>query len=464
MAGGARQQADDAMTARGARPTRVFGVPLGLLFVMTAVFFRLSRYTRHSLINFGKTADVLIDIEAYKLMMLLPLAFLVLAALQWPRRTRVRLDPPFKLLIALFVFSTASLLWAYNPAYSLPWLLRLAIPFTVYFLVINYTVTRRHLRWWSYLFVLMGFADVIIAAVELPFLFRLWGSIRASDPEILGYIGIYARWAVVAFAFSLHLAAFGESRRERSAGIVGAIVSVITVYFTYRRAALLAVALVVLIYMVLIGRRRRDFVALAVVVALLAGGALLVDPRYAQRIASIGQASDLSSVEGGSLQRVLQFLMGVRIFKEHWLLGIGTGNMLIYTKDTYGTGKWLPHNIYLEFGGELGIFGLGLFLAFVAVALQRGWRAFRIRLAAGDLNGASLAVAVIAALSAMLLYGFFQPIRHDFYIYVLAALASVAYDVAANRDGRDAGPPPEGEGAGVAPGSSPVVARKEPPR
>ncbi len=403
-------------------------LPLGLLFVMAAVFSRLSRYTRQSLIGFGESADVVIDIEIYKLMMLLPLAFVVLAALQWPRRTRVRIDLPLKLLIGLFVFAAASLLWAYNPNYGLPWLFRMAIPISVYFLVINYTVKRDHLRWWGYLFVVMGFADVVIAAVELPFLFRLWGGLKAADPEIRGYIGIYARWAVIAFAFSLHHLAFGANRRENLFGLAGAICSLVTVYFTFRRAALLAIGLVVAVYMALIGHRRREYLTFAIVAVLVAGAILAIDPRYAERMMSMAEAGDLGAVEGGDVRRVLQFLMGVKIFREHWLVGIGTGNLMIYTKEVFGTGKWLPHNIILEFGSELGIIGLGIFLAFVGVALVRAWRAYRTYLKGGDVGRASLAAAIMAALLAIMLYAQFQPIRHDFYIYVLGALASVAYE------------------------------------
>lgn len=410
------------------RPTRARGVriPLGLLFVMTAVLFRLSRYTRRSLLDFGKSSDVLIDVEAYKLMMLVPLAFLVLAALQWPRRTTIRVDPPLKLLVALFVFAGASLLWAHNPTYGVPWLLRLAIPVSIYFLIVNYTTTDEHLRWWGYLFVFMGFVDALITAVELPFLFRLWGGLRAADPEIRGYINIYAHWAIVTFAFSLHFLAFGATRRETTFGLLGALASLVAVYFTFRRAPVLAVVLFSLVYMAMIGRRRRQFVAFVLIAAVLAGGVLIADPRYAQRVATIGQASDLGHLQT-DVQRVVQFFIGAKILRDHWLLGIGIGNLMQYIKDIYGI-KWLPHNIYLEFGDELGIGGLAIFLAFVGTALSRGWRSYRAHLARGDLRRASLSAAAAAALLALLLAGFFQPIRFDFFIYVVAAMNSLAWE------------------------------------
>ncbi len=412
--------------AQGPTPMRDVRIPLGLLFVMTAVLFRLSRYTRHPLVDFGETSNVLIDIEAYKLMMLVPLAALLLAALQFPRRTKIRVDPPLKLLLALFVFAATSLLWAHDAVYGLPWLLRLTIPISIYFLIINFTTKDDHLRWWGYLFVLMGLADALITAIELPFLFRLWGGMRAADPEIRGFINIYAHWAIVAFAFSVHFLAFGATRRETAYGLLGALASLVAIYFTFRRAPVLAVALFSLLYIAMIGRRRRPFVAFVLIAAILAGGVLVADPRYAQRVATIGQAADLTNLQT-DVQRVVQFFIGVRILRDHWLLGIGMGNLMQYIKDMYGI-RWLPHNIYLEFGDELGVGGLALFLGFVGVSLARGWRSYRTHLARDDLRRASLAATAVAALLGVLAAGFFQPMRFDFFIYVVAAMNSLAWE------------------------------------
>jgi len=181
-----------------------------------------------------------------------------------------------------------------------------------------------------------------------------------------------------------------------------------------------------LVYMAMIGRRRRAFVAFVVIAAILAGGVLVADPRYAQRVATVGQAADLTDLQT-DVQRVVQFFIGVKILRDHWLLGIGIGNLMQYIKDMYGI-RWLPHNIYLEFGDELGIGGLALFLGFVGVSLARGWRSYRTHLARGDMQRASFAATAVAALVGLLAAGFFQPMRFDFFIYVVAAMSSLAWE------------------------------------
>ncbi len=397
----------------------------GLIFVLLAIFSRMPRVLRRPIIDFGETAALVFDFELYKLLLLVPLAGLLIAGLLHPHRRVLRVDPPLLILLAFFGWALLSLSWALDPHYGIAWLARLVIPIAWYIAIINYTRTRHDLRAWTTLFAIMAIGDLVLAVAELPYGLALFG----RSLEIARFIGIYARWGVIGFAFSLHLFTMGETRRRRILGLIGSIAGMVAVYFTFRRAAVLALAFVAVFYFVVIGRRSRQFVRLFVAVMVIGVAAILLDPSYSQRLASIPIiGGGEPGVATHDYQRAFQLAIGIRIFLDHWLLGVGMGNLMVYFSEFYTMGqKFLPHNIILEFGGELGIIGLAIFGAFVGTGLTRAWRTFRTHREAGRLSEASQVAAIMAALLAMLLYGQFQPIRYDSYIYLFTALCSVSW-------------------------------------
>lgn len=78
---------------------------------------------------------------------------------------------------------------------------------------------------------------------------------------------------------------------------------------------------------------------------------------------SASMVNDSSLDERGELLR-----QGLQLFQDHWFMGAGPGRFAKATGFISLDGRYRPaHNTYLEIAGEQGIFGLTVFLVFMAV-------------------------------------------------------------------------------------------------
>jgi O-antigen ligase len=71
------------------------------------------------------------------------------------------------------------------------------------------------------------------------------------------------------------------------------------------------------------------------------------------------------------------------MIKDHWLLGVGTGNYASFSKQ-YGTGSWYAyaHNFILQFWAENGLFGMLFGLSIIGLILYRwakSWRLYKYK-------------------------------------------------------------------------------------
>ncbi|HEY0590295.1 MAG TPA: hypothetical protein VGF40_00900, partial [Thermoanaerobaculia bacterium] len=101
-----------------------------------------------------------------------------------------------------------------------------------------------------------------------------------------------------------------------------------------------------------------------------------------------------------------------------------------------------PHNLYLEYGAEMGVAGLGLFLAAVATFFVYTRRSRRALAAAGLPHHAGIATALEIAMigylvSSIFLHGAFQR-----YLWLLFALGLALDSLAARAGVREAFPVP----------------------
>lgn len=67
------------------------------------------------------------------------------------------------------------------------------------------------------------------------------------------------------------------------------------------------------------------------------------------------------------------FMGGVRLFEQHWLLGLGFNSYEIPVEALNDSYKH-PHNLYLDLAIRLGLPGLGFFALLWACVAWRGWR------------------------------------------------------------------------------------------
>jgi len=157
----------------------------------------------------------------------------------------------------------------------------------------------------------------------------------------------------------------------------------------------------------------------------------LLPGSYWHRISTI---TDIDSDETGSAQARRENTLGaIRFVLTHPIVGAGLGSNILALNEEIGSTWRDVHNVYLQYAVDLGIPGLGLFLAlfltcFAAASAARSTIDRRRR--AGDLT--QFAQATRLSLIAFGVAGFFHPVAYQFYFYYVAGLAS-AFRLAGQR-------------------------------
>ncbi len=189
-------------------------MPLGLILLMIGVFSRVCRYMRWSALSFGESGKaVLFDLEPAKMLWGAALILLLLSALRRPNAKAFRVDTPLKILLVFTALAVASLMWSYNYRFAMVWVFRLYVPLTIYALVSSYTRTLRDVRAWTYMFAFMGVAAFVFAGYETFIVIGRMGLFIKDGVGGDQYVGEYARWSVIGFAFGAYFALYVMYRR-----------------------------------------------------------------------------------------------------------------------------------------------------------------------------------------------------------------------------------------------------------
>jgi O-antigen ligase len=175
--------------------------------------------------------------------------------------------------------------------------------------------------------------------------------------------------------------------------------------------------------------------AIAVTTVVLGAGALWF-------AAYPGAWERLTSFDDGGNGRSDLWQVASRMAEDHPLAGVGLGDFTVrsaeYVREP-GSLEFVRliaerphavHNMYLQLQAELGILGLGLFLAVVVACMAASWRAASLLDAAGDSATAVIARAVLLAQFAMLVAGLFISYSTDERLWVLLALGPALLAVA----------------------------------
>ena len=109
---------------------------------------------------------------------------------------------------------------------------------------------------------------------------------------------------------------------------------------------------------------------------------------------------------------------GLRAIADHWVMGNGLANqrvVLDYLEHPF-EGKSHMHNIYLQTLMDVGVFGWGLFLMFLASTVRCCTRARRIFVTAGNKEDADMLTSALVMMIGVLIYGlqvdvFFFPLK-----------------------------------------------------
>jgi putative inorganic carbon (HCO3(-)) transporter len=206
-----------------------------------------------------------------------------------------------------------------------------------------------------------------------------------TDPNFFGAL------LVILLPIPVYYLAFGPGAAVRLLGIYGVIVVLACIFLTQSRGTLLAVIGMAGLSLFIVERKAAlRLGALFAVVALVAGVAL--SGQIAERFGTILSLGHASESQDESIQgRLAQWVVAVKQFADHPVLGVGSGNYNVRFQD-YSLDLGLKfrngqdrsaHSLYLEVLAEMGIVGLMGLLAILAAAARGIVRAMTMAGASG---------------------------------------------------------------------------------
>lgn len=179
--------------------------------------------------------------------------------------------------------------------------------------------------------------------------------------------------------------------------------------FTTQRSALFGLVLVVALSVLVAHARtrRRQLILVALVLAMLPPAILLTPPRLRKWYSPkyiIGANSTLN-------RRVQMAEAGWGMLRAY-PAGVGLGNDALHYEEFKAPGDlspwWPQHNVFMQVAVTTGWAGGLCFLAFVALAFARAWRAEAILSRKQDHAGATMARSLWVATVGMLSFGLFH--------------------------------------------------------
>lgn len=332
------------------------------------------------------------------------------SATQRGRRSFVSDHPAATGLVLLFlIWTAASALWAEAPSTVFDAAFRYGP--NLLLLPIAYTALRRRRD-------VVIFASVFVGTALMSAVYGLAAPAAAPTAgERLGGAGvdpnILAMTLVGATAVATGLAVMqSNSKPLRAAVGIAAALCAFALLDTVSRGGIISLAVVLVLAAAFSGRgRHTGAIALLLIVTISAGV-------YVAAIAPSDVRSHITQSDGGAGRSDL-WRVGWRMVEDHPFLGVGAGNFPIASvhyllrpgtitrSDFIVDNPKVAHNIYLEIPAELGIIGLGLFLAILSFALRCGIRASRLFADARDHDMDILTRALVLGAAGMLTANFF---------------------------------------------------------
>jgi putative inorganic carbon (HCO3(-)) transporter len=264
---------------------------------------------------------------------------------------------------------------------------------------------------------------------------------EVERPRLGGPLGSENRYAqILAVVLPLALIrSFREpSRRLRLVAGAASLLILGGIMLTFSRGAAVAVGGMVLLMVVL---REFPIRRLLVSLAVLAAAVAFLVPDYVERLSSLEDVTALSSEttedapDSALVGRQTENLAAWHIFLDNPVVGVGPGAYFReYSRDyanrlglRYLRSERRGHSLYLEMAADLGVVGLGAFLAMVGTTMAlvyRSARYWRRR----DSERAMLASSFFFALVAYLASSAFLHLSYQRFFWALLALgASVAW-------------------------------------
>jgi O-antigen ligase len=151
------------------------------------------------------------------------------------------------------------------------------------------------------------------------------------------------------------------------------------------------------------------------------GGFTLLPAGYANRLSTIQNIE--ADPTGSAQDRWADTKTAVHYMITHPIVGCGVGQNMLALNEARGMQWKEVHNVYLEYGVELGFPGLILFVVLLWSSIGRARRAQRLAAEVGRKDVASIAEGIEVALMGFSIASFFHPVAYHFYFYLFAGLA-----------------------------------------
>lgn len=222
------------------------------------------------------------------------------------------------------------------------------------------------------------------------------------------------------FAISLFLGSRGKPLLRIALG-AAICIFVITVVLTFSRAGFLALAVIFMIYMWrLRSRPERLWIPFALMLMLIA--LPFVPDSYFDRLSTI---TNIEADESQSAQdRYSDMMVAIKLLVQNPLIGAGAGMNLYAMNEARGEASLEIHNVYLQYGVDLGMPGLLLFLAVYYTCIRTTGAVIRkARYMPAPNTLFYLAEGIRVSLWGFAVEAMFHPVAYNFYFYYIAGLA-----------------------------------------
>jgi O-antigen ligase len=267
---------------------------------------------------------------------------------------------------------------------------------------------------------------------------------RASGPPVSDP-NFYARILLVGIPLAAALA-INEKRPRRKLAYwaLGALITGGTLV-TYSRGAMFALMAMCGLMVLALRVKPRQMVGLAfaglLVIAMLPRA---MSERFLTVEALVSSEDQPVRVDSSVAKRKLLYGVGIRMFDEHLLGGVGAGNFSEHY-DTLANqvgmaerdwgepgSRQFPHGLYFEIASETGLLGLLTFLGAAFAAFLYLWGARRRLLERGETGRAAIASGIGVALAGYLMASVFLHESHVRYFGLYVGLAVAVARLAQN--------------------------------
>ncbi len=257
---------------------------------------------------------------------------------------------------------------------------------------------------------------------------------KSSDYRLTGPIGdpnFYAQILLVLIPLALDRLRYASTAFGRIAAAYALFVCSWTFIFTFSRGGLVALAIALGIMLI---RRPPRPIILAVSLLVMLLVLPWVPAEYTARITTIFDAAS-SLVDEGETDtamrgRLSENLVGLQIFMDHPLLGVGLNNYPVhYRRYAQHIGLDLrhedrsAHNLYLQIAAETGLLGLSMFGLLLGVMFH-GLRQTYLKLTQmGKTNDAEMVMSFLIAVVGYLMAAVFLHSAYPRYFWLLFGIA-----------------------------------------